>query len=230
MSNNGGVTWTYKFQNTTPNEYCWKIQHLTNMIYFASIEDMTPVPPNILKSIDGGMTWTLLPVTATSYNVEGVGFLNPLKGWTGGGSATSFESNDGGVTWDSINICPIMNRVFKVNDSLLFATGDKIWRYAPIGTGITPIICQVDRYASINCYPNPVNENLTINISLSKSTHSLIILFDKHGKEIKLIENTDKSKGDYKYNLTTTNLIPGIYYIVLKTHEDKVLKKIVVNH
>ena len=119
---------------------------------------MTPVPPNILKSIDGGMTWTLYPVTATSYNVEGIGFLNPLQGWTGGGSATSFESNDGGVTWDSINICPIMNRVFKVNDSLLFATGDKIWRYAPIGTGITPIISPVHRYASMNCYPNPVRQ------------------------------------------------------------------------
>jgi hypothetical protein len=225
----GGVTWSYKFQNTTPNEYCWKIQHLTDSIYFASIEDFTAVPPSILKSIDGGMSWTIHQINTASQNIEGVGFIDSLKGWTGGGTL-SFETNDGGITWDTIFICPGMNRVFRVNDSLLFATGYKIWKYAPPGTADISKNETVQNYATINCYPNPVNHNLTVNATFSKFTHSLMILFDSEGKEIKVIDNTDKPKGDYTYNLRTADLPQGNYFIVLKTHEDKVILKVVVNH
>ncbi|AEA43268.1 T9SS type A sorting domain-containing protein [Fluviicola taffensis] len=228
----GGVTWSYKFQNTTPNEFCWKIQHLTNNIYFASIEDLTSVPASILKSMDGGMSWTIHQVTSTSQDIQGVGFIDSLKGWTGGGTL-SFETNDGGITWDTIFICSGMNRVFRVNENLLFASGfNRIWRYDPTGTASISESKLVQNHTTIhvNCYPNPVNDNLTVKTSLSKSTHSLLILFDAAGKEIKIIDNTDRPKGDYTYNLNTADLPRGNYFIILKTHEDKATIKIVVNH
>src|SRR6185503_11925289 len=106
----GGASWTYRFQNNTPSEYCWKIQRLTNRIYYASIEDMTNVPPKVLRSADGGMTWTTLQVWPFRYNIEGIGFIDPLHGWTGGDQRKSFETKDGGKTWDSTNVCPYMNR------------------------------------------------------------------------------------------------------------------------
>ncbi|MFZ1264050.1 MAG: hypothetical protein WAT34_11140, partial [Chitinophagaceae bacterium] len=91
---NGGVSWTYKFKNTVFNEYCWKIQRLTKQIYFASIEDMTNVAPKILKSYDGGMNWEVHQVSAVPYNIEGLGFIDPMHGWTGGDMGKSFESKD----------------------------------------------------------------------------------------------------------------------------------------
>jgi photosystem II stability/assembly factor-like uncharacterized protein len=226
----GGLTWTYKFQDNTANEYCWKIQHLTNEVYFASIQAMTIDTAKILKSIDGGMTWTVHHVLDSYYNIQGIGFIDTLKGWTGGYTPNSFESNDGGITWDTINICPLMNRVFKVNDTLLFATGMRIWKYGPIQTGIKHEIQQPVQTASINCYPNPVNENLIISTSLNRSTHTLIILFDEHGKEINVFENTNQVKGEYKYNFKTSNLSAGVYYLVMKTHEEHIINKIFVVH
>lgn len=227
----GGLTWSSKFQNTIPNEYCWKIQHLTDEIYFASIEDLTSVPPSILKSVDGGMSWTIHQVSASYQNLEGIGFIDSLTGWTGGGSI-SFESNDGGLTWDTIFICPSMNRVFRVNENLLFATGNRIWKYAPVETvGITenePVHDPVT--IRIACYPNPVNDQLTVKTSLSKSTRSFLVLIDATGKELKVIDNTDKPRGDYTYQLNTTDLPEGNYFIVLKTHEDKAVMKIAVKH
>src|SRR5205085_715112 len=53
----GGASWTYKFQNDIASEFCWKIQQLTPDTYFASIEDFGVTPSKILSSSDGGMNW-----------------------------------------------------------------------------------------------------------------------------------------------------------------------------
>jgi photosystem II stability/assembly factor-like uncharacterized protein len=223
---NGGVSWTYKFQNSIFNEYCWKIQRLNKQIYFASIEDLTDVAPRILKSVDGGMTWEDQKVSTVPYNIEGIGFIDPLHGWTGGDIGKSFESKDGGITWDSINICPYMNRVFKVNDTMLFATGNQIWKYK--GAGIYPPI-PATHYAWMNCHPNPVRDMLSIEVAVAMPTHILLMLLDESGRQIKIIDNTDKPKGSYQYEVNTNFLSQGLYYMVLKTHEDKRVVKIVVS-
>jgi len=222
----GGASWSYKFRNNTPSEYCWKIQRLTNRIYFASIEDMTDVPPKIVRSVDGGMTWSILEVARFRYNIEGVGFINPLHGWAGGDQRVSFETKDGGKTWDAITVCPFMNRVFKVNDTTIFATGDLIWKYN--GTEIYPPI-PAKNFAWMRCYPNPVKDMLSIEISLSVSTHVMVTLFDASGRRVKVIDNAEKLKGSYQYHLNTSSLAPGSYFVVLKTHEDKQLLKIIVS-
>jgi photosystem II stability/assembly factor-like uncharacterized protein len=224
---NGGASWSYKFQNTVPNEYCWKIQRLTSSIYFASLEDFGNERPKILKSTDGGMTWTVQQVALNPYNIEGIGFINEKKGWTGGDAGFSFQSNDGGITWDTIHVCPYMNRVFKVNDTLLFASGDRIYKYNT--SGLIPAI-PASRYAWMTCSPNPVSDKLNIDISVSVQTRVLLMLLDNTGKRVEIIANADKTKGSYQYKLNTGRLPPGMYYVALKTHEDKVVKKIVVTH
>jgi photosystem II stability/assembly factor-like uncharacterized protein len=225
----GGLSWTYKFQNNVSNEYCWKIQKLTDSIYFASLEDFNAVPSKILKSIDGGMTWTIKQVLATNDNMEGVGFINANKGWAGGGSQT-YESNDGGNTWATINICQGMNRIFKVNDSLLFASGSgKIWKYSPSSLNINSIKNKEEKYAALKCNPNPAKEKINITVNLFRNTRALLIIYDEKGKEIKVIENNDKSTGEYKYTFSTNDMPSGLYYVVLKTHEAKEMVKVIVN-
>ncbi|MEO6540877.1 MAG: T9SS type A sorting domain-containing protein [Ferruginibacter sp.] len=224
---NGGASWTTKFQNTVPNEYCWKIQRLNSKIYFASLEDFGNVPPKILKSTDGGMTWSIKNVAAAPYNIEGVGFIDEKKGWTGGDAGFSFQTNDGGVTWDTIHLCPYMNRVFKVNDTLLFASGDRIYKYNT--GGFLPAI-PASHYAFMNCTPNPVKNDLSIDISIAVQTRVSLMILDNTGRRVSIIENADKPKGSYHYAFNADRLPPGMYYVLLKTHEDKVLRKIIVTH
>jgi len=223
----GGASWTYKFINNVSNEYCWKIQRLTSSIFFASLEDFGNVQPKILKSINAGMTWTVQQVATAPYNIEGVGFINDKKGWTGGDAGFSFESDDGGISWDTIHVCPHMNRVFKVNDTLLFASGDRIYKYNT--GGFIPDI-PASHYAWMNCSPNPVSDDLNIDISVSVQTHVLLMLLDETGRRLRIITNEDKPKGSYQYKLQADRLPPGMYYVALKTHEDKVVKKIIVTH
>jgi hypothetical protein len=188
------------------------------------------VPARILKSTDGGMNWNVHTVYTAFQNIEGVGFIDSLKGWTGGGFSYSFESNDGGFTWDTIQACLGMNRVFKVNDTLLLASGFGIWKYSRSPTGISSSAAELIPYASINCYPNPVNKNLSIDLTLLKSTRTMIVLLDETGKRLKIIDNTNKPKGVYNYQLDTGECSPGIYYVVLKTHEIDQTIQVVITH
>jgi hypothetical protein len=183
------------------------------------------------------MSWSVEQVATTPYNIEGIGFIDAQKGWTGGAADFSFESNDGGVTWDTIHVCPFMNRVFRVNDTMLFATGNRIWRYGPTGfaagkyssTGFAAAI-PAKHYASMNCSAKPVNNKLSIDITISVQTRVMLTILDHTGMRVNTVENADKPKGSYQYKFNTDKLKPGMYYVLLKTHEDKVLKKIIVTH
>jgi photosystem II stability/assembly factor-like uncharacterized protein len=228
----GGANWTTKFQNTIANEYCWKIQHVTDQLYFASIEDETAVPPRVLKSTDGGMTWTVKIVSNTinQYNIEGIGFIDSLTGWTGGGFGNSFESVDGGDTWTTVNFCDGMNRLFKVNDSLMFATGMEIWKYSPGTTGVIDPKNEEMEFTSLTCSPNPASETMNISLSLKIKTHVLMNLIDINGKLDKVIDNSDKRKSEYNYSINVSDLPAGAYYLLLKTHEDKKRVKLQIVH
>lgn len=230
----GGQSWTHQYQDTAsgPWAWCWKIQHLTDQIYFASLQGTTPSGGRILKSTDGGMTWNihLTPSPIGGNGIQGVGFLDSLRGWTGGGFNPMYESNDGGTTWDTTSVCPTLNRIFKVNDTLLFASGWQVWKYSASATGIAYPAMQVPQFASVKCHPNPACENLNIDLELLKSTHAMIILLNEAGRRVKIIDNTYKSKGVYKYQLDTQNLPAGIYHVVLMTYEDNEAVKVVVSH
>jgi hypothetical protein len=223
---NGGASWTVKFQNNVASEYCWKIQKLTKQIYFASIEDLTASPPKILKSVDGGMTWKVYQVAVTPYNIEGIGFIDPMHGWTGGGNNFSFESKDGGKSWSQTPICPSMNRVLKVNDTMLFATGRQIWKYK--GSGIFPSIPD-QRFAFMTINPNPVTGPLTVNVSVNVQTQVMVVLLDGSGRRLQVIDNTNRPSGSYQFYVNTDKYAPGIYYVVLKTHEDKRIERVLIS-
>jgi photosystem II stability/assembly factor-like uncharacterized protein len=227
----GGMNWTHKFQDTVFYGYCWKIQHLSDQIYFASLQGSIPAGGRILKSTDGGMNWTiyLTPITIPQNGIQGVGFIDSLKGWTGGAFGT-FETLDGGITWDTIPVCNSMNRVFKVNDTLVFASGSEIWKYNANTVGISHPNSVVVKFASINSYPNPASKYLNIDLKLLKSTRAALVLLDENGKRVNVIDNSYKSNGDYQYKLNTENLTNGMYYIVLKTHEDDIVSKVFISH
>jgi photosystem II stability/assembly factor-like uncharacterized protein len=225
----GGITWTTKFRNTDVNEYCWKIQHLTDKIYFASIEDTGPAQPSILKSTDGGMSWTKYYVREYTYNIEGIGFIDSLKGLTGGGPNGSYESDDGGKTWTPTFICPYMDRVFKVNDNVMFATGYQIWKYEKGKNGNAGSLTN-PQFTSLRCYPNPVNGILTIDFTFSRSTRGMLSIYDADGRPVQYLFNIVKLAGNYQYLFNTDNLASGTYFVLLKTHEDKQVVKFIVRH
>jgi hypothetical protein len=175
------------------------------------------------------MSWTKYYVRDSLYNIEGIGFIDSLKGFTGGGKNGSFESNDGGRTWNASTICPYMDRVFRVSDSVMFATGFLIWKYER-GKNGNAGQTSAPQYIYLKCYPNPVSGVLSIDFTLSRSSRAVLVIYDAAGRAVMQIVNADEPAGGYHYSINTGNLAIGVYYVLLRTHEDKQAIKVIVSH
>src|SRR6185503_5817130 len=105
------------------------------------------------------------------------------------------------------------------------------WKYSiSLPTPVTQMAPEKIQYASIKCYPSPADKKLSIDLALNKSTHARILLLDENGRRIKVIDNADKSMGDYQYKINTEDLRSGVYHVVLKTHEDDQSIQVIVTH
>jgi photosystem II stability/assembly factor-like uncharacterized protein len=234
---NGGITWTKKYEHTLAQEsYCWKIQRLNNNHYTASISVATGISnlPRIIMSNDGGQNWSTRVLTVQStpvgYDVQGAGFIDTQRGWAGGGDYTFFTIN-GGITWDTTSACPLLNRFLRVNDSVAFGTGIGIWKFTGRGS-ITPVPPRdtVVPGISMRAFPNPVKGILNIEIGLKQSTRVVLTLNHSNGQRVTTIDNSDRRAGIIKYSFETSRLSSGVYYLVLKTHDDQVAQQVLVQH
>jgi photosystem II stability/assembly factor-like uncharacterized protein len=231
----GGQNWAYTFQDIVTSSiagYCWKIQHLNDQNYIASIQGSVPGGGRILRSTDGGMNWNVYytPVPLSQSQVQGTGFIDSLIGWVGGGIGPTFETTDGGQTWDTIAVCYGLNRIFRLNDSIVFASGIDIWKYSATTTGIHGLASNIPTGAFLKVYPNPASEYLQVDLTINKPTRVLLALLDESGKRISLINNSNKLKGNYHFQVNTDQIADGIYFVVLKTYEEDVVSKVIIKH
>ncbi len=86
----------------------------------------------ILKTTNGGGTWTQLRYTASQLSYESVFFVNASTGWAGGEGGTLVKTTDGGATWS-----PQTSQVFGRIKSLYFTDANNGWLSSDNGGGIS---------------------------------------------------------------------------------------------
>lgn len=92
----------------------------------------------------------------------------------------------------------------------------KIWRISPTSSIKEPY--NRSKTEIIDIYPNPINGCTEIVYYLDKSAYVSLSLHNILGKKVVQIEkDMYKSGGEYKIELNTSNLFPGVYYLVLCT-------------
>ncbi|HEV3343317.1 MAG TPA: ferritin-like domain-containing protein [Pirellulales bacterium] len=141
FTEDGGLTWTNRLAGHEADfpfgEWGWKIQFLNDRVGFVSLENLTGAA--ILKTNDGGLTWTRLPVTDPqgNANLEGIGFIDDMRGWVGGWGDADFQTglssatDDGGLTWRNANeIGKFLNRFrfFGNPVTVGYASGDTVYK------------------------------------------------------------------------------------------------------
>jgi photosystem II stability/assembly factor-like uncharacterized protein len=142
---NGGQTWQNRLAGREAEfpkgEWGWKIQFLNENIGFVSLENLDDGA--ILKTIDGGETWTRQPVTdpQNNANLEGIGFVDENLGWAGGWGDRDFqggftsETHDGGVTWiDANHVGNRINRFRFLREPEIvgYASGRTVYKYSAV--------------------------------------------------------------------------------------------------
>ena len=72
----GGLTWATIYNATISGEYVWKLQILDSNpnVMFGAIFATAPNPGKLIKSLDGGLTWT--SYDAPESGIEAVGFVS----------------------------------------------------------------------------------------------------------------------------------------------------------
>jgi FlgD Ig-like domain len=143
FTDDGGQTWVNRvadLEDELPlGEWGWKIYFLDDRIGFVSLEaDRWGA---ILKTTDGGETWTRLEINdpQKNANLEGIGFIDENQGWVGGWGDASFEAGyssatvDGGHTWrDANEIGLFINRFRFLGDPVTvgYASGLFVYKYS----------------------------------------------------------------------------------------------------
>lgn len=93
-----------------------------------------------------------------------------------------------------------------------------------ITTGISkPVIQNIDAVL----FPNPCNENITLNFSEALQSNAVADIYNITGQHISSIQ---LQKGQTNLTVNTTVFSSGIYVIVVKIKDNSIVKKFVVNH
>jgi len=83
--------------------------------------------------------------------------------------------------------------------------------------------------STINIFPNPILDELTITWFQPESTFTKIEMYNSEGETVKTISYRLLPVGQHAYQLKTENLKPGIYFIRLQIGTNISNKKIVKN-
>ncbi len=126
-----------------------------------AIRDEVEDRVRLVKSTDGGESWTGLPGPANSVTWPLTLVFSPTDASTiFVGSAGNYRSTDGGVTWTTMGATHVDNisMAFDANNTLLVGNDGGIWRSTG-GTGLAPIHTQlpITEFYSIAAHPtNPL--------------------------------------------------------------------------
>ncbi len=210
----GGISWTELYNSNVAGEYFWKIQVLEDNpnIIFGSISSVSPFLGKLVKSSDGGVSWNSYDAPETV--IQAVGFINEYQGWMGGHTTGFYETLDGGITWNNLNIGNNLNRIFILNSELAYASGASIYKFTSETLGINSIEDQQRPLLNIEFSNNPVSTLLEFNIEFNSDDNLLIELYDIRGKYIRqLARDNISSKIDKSYSFNVGDLATGVYIL-----------------
>jgi PKD repeat protein len=98
--------------------------------------------------------------------------------------------------------------------------------YNPLMTGI---LSAKESLETMNSFPNPFSENMTIAYELASTTSVELSINSIIGEQVMQIEKTSKSAGKHTLNVDGSNLKNGIYLLQLKTTNGTITKKVIVS-
>ncbi len=237
----GGNTWQVCYQSTrVDTDEVWKIFFPDRNTGYASIEYQAPVTqtPNryFVKTIDGGKTWNEMPFISY-YDEEGIGFINDSIGWIGGDYyMPTYITFDGGNTWNADKGFGIltppyqsgkgysMNRFRKINDTLMYASGNTVYKLNGGITGINELYKSANRVTN---YPNPYSSETTIEYTLTQACHSVTLkVFAIRGQLIFSQNFGSQSSGNHEY-VFKQGIPSGAYYYSITSDEYTITKKMI---
>lgn len=234
FTSDGGNSWSEVHRSTRKGEWCWKIVWPSRTTGYVSLQRNSKTPIYFLKTTNGGANWEEKLFSNNYYFVQGIGFINDSLGWIGGySSQPMYQTTDGGETWKPLGLGRRINRFRVINNSLVFAFGDSIYKYTS-----TPTYAELENnllheYHLEDPYPNPANPQANITFSLSTPSHVRLFVYNTNGELIRVLIDSWKNTGTYTISWDGTNeaeetMPTGIYLLKIVTESWTESKKLIL--
>ena len=215
----GGDSWEEVFNSNDGIEFVWKIDFLNESLAYGSVESFSGAC-SIVKTVDGGASWTEYLVDSTYRDLQGIGFLDELTGWVAPRNQPLYTTTDGGQTWSPTDLMPNVNRIFRVAPGLLYAGGSFVYRYNDLTSTSFPTAgpAVVHKIQSIS--PNPVVSGAEVELSLANATYVRLDILDSQGRRVRMLHSDELARGSHHIPLGNLDHLPaGTYLIALRTPE-----------
>ncbi len=200
----------------------------------------------IMKTTDGGATWTQQPST-TSESLRRVQFVTDSLALVAGLNGTILRSLDGGETWKPLNdpsgllntsaykINYIGLHAFSENDYYLVGhrvsdgngayvtTRSAFGNPRPTNTIIVaaePIDALPGEAATLvlgQSYPNPVRGQATIRYAVARSSHVTLAVYDLLGRRVATLVDAFQPAGEHEAHVDAADLSSGTYVYRLQS-------------
>lgn len=231
----GGVTWTKVFSDTTIGGRIWKIQFIDNEYGVGSIEPMYKDTVAMIKTTDGGDNWTILTAGHVDawtgvYGTQGIGFLNRQKGWLGGYYSGMFETNDGGLTWDSLAINAECDRFFLIGGTM-YVSANTVYKYNSDDSTTRVIAAPAVSYLHklYPVVPNPGRGIVQIEFDINvHQTNTVLEIVNTDGRKTYPVMTGYLKPGHYVYKWDGRDAPDGNYIVWLGTDEIPMVQKFVL--
>lgn len=174
----------------------------------------------VYKTINAGTTWNKYNIPA-NYNLYTVHFINPDTGYVAGASGALYKTLNGGLTWNA-ETSTDTNAIYTVqmvNDSTVYFW-DEINLYKNNYTIGTTAIKENLNKIYCNIYPNPAQNNFTIETSTNEK--QTISVFDINGNLILSQTITGTT------NIDAGNFNAGVYNISITSSTGRLNKRLII--
>lgn len=202
----GGAT-TPTLTVTSAGTYDLQLTDFCGNVYNESIVVTEDLPVASFTTVSGGSIYifTNTSTNATSYSWDfGDGNTSTATNPTHTYASTSSTYT---VTLIATNACGTHTETF---------------------TAVTVDVPENLEARGLNIYPNPVNENLTLDFGLLIGEDISIDIFDIQGRVL-ISDQINGQSGAYQKTINVNGLTDGIYFVRLSTIDEVVTKKIIKN-
>jgi hypothetical protein len=219
---NGGLLWNTSVVPGYSGADLNGLKFFDNLTgYMVGKQNFTPF---VLKTVDGGITWTnITPPNLTrilygsSFQVKGPAEIYVMS------DENILKSNDGGASWQTIElISQTSSDHFSILSSQrIYISSSQGILYTENG-GVTDI-----KYESLletpgsfdisQNYPNPFNPQTTFNLYLPETGYIKGSVFDIKGSEVVRLIDGEMSAGSHKIEFSGGSLPSGVYSLRLNS-------------
>lgn len=224
-STNFGVNWTSGPTTGTANSYA---------VHFNTTSNGLASGTAMVKSTDGGTTWSAATNHGTSGNMNGIEG-GATDWWAIRSDANIYRSTNHGTNWTTAYTQT--GAVFQDIDFKIVSGCPKGYAVGNAGavakmitqTGISNYNNEIPEAYSLNQnYPNPFNPTTNISFSLPKSGLVTLKIYDIVGKEVSTLVNEVKSAGNYIIGYNAANIPSGTYFYRLESNGFSETKKMLL--